>query len=324
MESQRLHYLLDQYNKGLCTSGEEQELNDWYRNINIDDQQFQNQLHTTGEQWLADDMYKEFKSRSTAKIYSLTARRWVVRAAAVLAGFGLLVGAYYLSNGNRIITDRIASVALPHASENRFITLSDGSKVVLRYGSKLNFPSSFTGIKREVELIGEAYFDIHHDNAKPFVIHTGTITTTVLGTAFDISAFPGQKKVVVTVTRGRVRVDNDHKASVILTPNEQVVYDNQTPAMQKNKVEAEKTLTWASSDMVFDGVSFKSIAASLSRRYQVAIDFKNPALENCPITASFSGTESLKDILEILCTARGTTYKFENEQKVTIDGIGCN
>jgi len=254
----------------------------------------------------------------------LTPRRWVVRAAAVLAGFGLLVGAYYLSNRNKIITDRIASVALPHASENRFITLSDGSKVVLRHGSKLNFPSSFTGIKREVELIGEAYFDIHHDNARPFVIQTGTITTTVLGTAFDISAFPGQKKVVVTVTRGRVRVDNDHKASVILTPNEQVVYDNQTPAMQKNKVEAEKTLTWASSDMVFDGVSFKSIAASLSRRYQVAIDFKNPALENCPITASFSGTESLKDILEILCTARGTTYKFENEQKVTIDGIGCN
>jgi len=62
----------------------------------------------------------------------------------------------------------------------------------------------------------------------------------------------------------------------------------------------------------------------LSKRYQVDIEFKNPALENCPITASFNGTESLKDILEILCTARSTTYKFENEQKVTIDGNGCN
>lgn len=321
MEPQRLHYLLDQYNKGLCTSEEERELNDWYRNININDHQFQNRLRTTGEQWLADDMYEEFKSRSMAKIYSLIVRRWAVRVAAVLTGLGLMIGAYR-SISNRTTTDRIASIA--QASENRFITLSDGSKVVLRHGSKLNFPTSFTGSRREVELIGEAYFDIHHDNKKPFVIHTGTITTTVLGTAFDISAFPGQKKVVVTVTRGRVRVDNDHKTSVILTPNEQVVYDNQTPAMQKNKVEAEKALTWASSDMVFDGVSFKSIAASLSRRYQVAIDFRNPTLENCPITASFNGTESLKDILEILCTARGTTYKFENEQKVTIDGIGCN
>lgn len=210
------------------------------------------------------------------------------------------------------------------AIENQFITLSDGSKVVLRHGSKLNYPSSFSGNTREVELVGEAYFDIHHDDKKPFIIHTGKIKTTVLGTAFDIAAYPSQKKVVVTVTRGRVKVENDHKNAVILTPNEQVVYDNQTNAGQKNKVEATRTLTWASSDMVFDGVSFKSIAGLLSRRYQVSIDFKNPELENCPITASFNGTESLKDILEILCTARGTTYKFENEQKVTIDGNGCN
>jgi len=324
MEPQRLRYLLNQYNKGFCTPAEEQELNDWYHGLNMDDDQFQTLLHSAGGQQLADDMYNEFKSRTGTKVHVLKSSGWMMRAAAVLTGFCLLAGGYYLFNRNKTASDKVALVTSTNTNENQFITLSDGSKVVLRHGSKLNFPSSFSGNKREVALIGEAYFDIHHDNKKPFIIHTGTITTTVLGTAFDIAAYPSQKKVVVTVTRGRVRVDNDHKNSVILTPNEQVVYDNKTEAVQKNKVEAVKTLTWASSDMVFDGVSFKSIAVLLSRRYQVSIEFKNPELENCPITASFNGTESLKEILEILCTARGTSYKFENEQKVTIDGNGCN
>lgn len=324
MEPQRLRYLLDQYHKGLCTPHEEQELNDWYRNIQFDDQQFQNLVQSAGDQQVADDMYGDFKSRTGVKVRRLNSSKWIMRAAAVLTGFSLLAGGYYLINQNRPESGQIASVTPASAKENQFITLSDGSKVVLRHGSKLNYPASFEVNKREVELIGEAYFDIHHDNKKPFIIHTGAITTTVLGTAFDISAYPSQKKIVVTVTRGRVRVENDHKSSVILTPNEQVVYDNQITEGQKNKVEAAKTLTWASSDMIFDGVPFKSIASSLSKRYQVDIQFKNPALENCPITASFNGTESLKDILEILCTARGTTYKFENQQKVTIDGNGCN
>ena len=324
MEPQRLRYLLDQYHNGLCTLGEEQELSDWYHSIQIDDHQFQNLVHSSGQQQLADDMYGEFKSRTGAKVRLLNSRKWMMRVAAILTGFCLLAGGYYLLNKNKTVSNGIALAIPSNSIENQFITLSDGSKVVLRHGSKLNYPSTFSGNIREVELIGEAYFDIHHDNNKPFIIHTGKIKTTVLGTAFDIEAYPSQKKVVVTVTRGRVKVENDHKSSVILTPNEQVVYDNLATAGQKNKVEATKTLIWASSDMVFDGVSFKSIAASLSKRYQVDIEFKNPALENCPITASFNGTESLKDILEILCTARSTTYKFENIQKVTIDGNGCN
>lgn len=324
MEPQRLRHLLEQYHKGLCTPDEEQELNNWYHNIQFDDQQFQNLVQSAGDEQVANDMYDNFKFRAGAKVRLLNSRKWITRAAAVLTGFCLLAGGYYLINPNKSASNQMLSAMPASAKENQFITLSDGSKVVLRHGSKLNYPTSFAGNKREVELIGEAYFDIHHDNKKPFIIHTGAIKTTVLGTAFDISAYPSQKKVVVTVTRGRVRVDNDHKSSVILTPNEQVVYDNQTTTGEKNTVEAAKALTWASSDMVFDGVPFKSIAASLGKRYLVDIQFKNPALENCPITASFNGTEPLKDILEILCTARGTTYKFENQQKVTIDGNGCN
>jgi transmembrane sensor len=324
METKRLNYLLNRYYKGICTAEEEQELDSWYQSLNINDQQFESLVRSAGgQEQLAEDLYAGFRARMEpeAPVRRLNPRKWMLRAAAVLTGFCLLAGGYYLYNRT---PEHLAAVVPAKPNENRFITLADGSKVVLRAGSRLIYPSSFTGNKREVELIGEAYFDIYHNAKKPFIIHTGNIKTTVLGTAFDIDADPSKKKVVVTVTRGRVKVEDDHKISVILTPNEQVVCDKKTDVVQKNKVEAVKTLVWAGSDMDFDGVAFKNIASLLSRRYQVSINFKNPALEDCPITASFTGTETLKDILEILCTARGTTYKFDNAQKVTIDGIGCN
>ncbi|MFB9842633.1 FecR family protein [Mucilaginibacter ginsenosidivorans] len=327
METKRLNYLLDRYYKGICTPDEDAELNAWYQSLDVNDRSFEDIIRSAGgEDELAKDMFVRFRGRidKEAGIRRINPIRWITRVAAVLVGFGLLAGAYYLFNRVEPAPNRIAVAVPEKKNENQFITLADGSKVVLRHGSTLHYPAAFNRSKREVELIGEAYFDIHHDENKPFVIHTGTIKTTVLGTAFDIAAYPSQKKVVVTVTRGKVKVEDDHKILVILTPNEQVVCDNRTAVAQKTKVEASKSLTWAGSDMVFDGESFKSIATLLGKRYQVTIEFKNPALEQCPITASFTGTETLKEILEILCTARGTTYKFENAQKITIDGNGCN
>src|SRR3569832_207142 len=108
MEPQRLRYLLDQYHKSLCTPDEEQELSDWYHNIQLDDQQFQNMAQSAGDRRLADDMYNEFKSNTETKVRLLNTRKWMMRAAAVLTGFCLLSGGYYLINRNRSASDQVA------------------------------------------------------------------------------------------------------------------------------------------------------------------------------------------------------------------------
>src|SRR5690348_14209065 len=120
MKPQRLRYLLNQYYKGLCTPDEEQELNGWYHNIPLDDEQFQKLLRSTGEQRLADDMYNEFKSRTGGKILLLNSRKWMMRVAAVLTGFCLLTGAYYLIR-NKSTSNQIASATPASANENQFI-----------------------------------------------------------------------------------------------------------------------------------------------------------------------------------------------------------
>jgi transmembrane sensor len=92
-------------------------------------------------------------------------------------------------------------------NQNLFIVLPDGSRAILSYGSKLSYASSFDGLaKRDVYLEGQAFFDIRHDDLKPFIVHTGKLETTVLGTAFNVKALKGDKTITVTVTRGRVKV----------------------------------------------------------------------------------------------------------------------
>jgi transmembrane sensor len=223
-----------------------------------------------------------------------------------------------------------AHKAIP-ANLNHYMTLADGSSVVLRAGSKITVAADFkTAGKREITLVGEAYFDIKHNPGRPFIIHTGSIKTTVLGTAFNIKANPGQHQVIVTVTRGRVKVQDGDVLLAILTPNKQLATmlgtlgTAERPKNAVKQVDVKSTLSWAQADMSFDAVPFGDLAERLSQRYGVEIVFNNPALASCPITGKFNGTETLKDVLDVITQTRNTTYSINNNNKVMIDGKGCN
>src|SRR6202012_4985743 len=146
----------------------------------------------------------------------------------------------------------------------------------------LDYPAAFPADSREVTLRGQAYFDVRHDDRKPFIIHTGKVSTTVLGTAFNISS--DSNKVTVSVTGGKVRVQDGKKILAELTPNQQIVYKVPEEAAEKTTVNAEQLVTnWTKQDMEFDGDSFGGIAEVLSKRYGVMIRFKNPELTKCLI-----------------------------------------
>src|SRR5207248_3097180 len=109
-----------------------------------------------------------------------------------------------------LVLARAESYAIPVAW-TRHIVLPDSSTVVLHAGSRLLFPEAFSVNTREVTLVGEAYFDIVHREAQPFIIHTGQLKTTVLGTAFNIRAYDSSQEVMVSVTKGRVRVESGNQ-----------------------------------------------------------------------------------------------------------------
>jgi len=257
------------------------------------------------------------------RIHPLT--RWSRKLAVAAAVVAISIGIYLLYTGK---TKSIAAPSLYAAHTQapgytRHIVLPDGSTVVLHAGSTLDYPAAFSSGSREVSLQGEAYFDVRHDDKAPFVIHTGKIFTTVLGTAFDISS--DSNKVTVSVTGGKVRVEDGKKVLAVLASNQQIVYKVPDETTEKNIVNATQLVTdWTKQDMVFDGDSFGEIARVIAQRYGVSIRFKNPELVKCLIVASFSGTETLDNVLEMLCTIRNASYSHQSESKeIIIDGKGC-
>ncbi len=229
----------------------------------------------------------------------------------------------------------ISPVLVESGRSNHFITLPDGSKALLRKGSRLTYSADFNTTNREVTLVGEAYFDVAHvsytdgqpGRAKPFIIHTGKVKTTVLGTAFEIRAWPESDQVMVSVARGKVRVEDDTHLIAVLNKDDQVNYDLKTTRAEGSNIHVARQsefLSWAREDMTFDGMPFATLAEHLENRYRVAIEFGNPELRHCSITGRFNGTETLEEVLEILTATSNTTYGRNSDGTIVIDGRKCN
>ncbi len=213
----------------------------------------------------------------------------------------------------------------PDKPGRRFINLPDGSSVILNENSKIELSKNFNNNgKREVYLIGEAYFDITHDPLHPFIVHTGEIKTTVLGTAFNIKASPGNKKVTVTVTRGKVKVGDNKKTYNVILPDEQVVFDQELSNHIKKPVKAETFIEWKNEDIYFDDVSIKDVVNELTDRFDVSIVFSNEQIKTCKFSATFLKSQSLEQILNVIGEFNQIKYQFKDAKTVILDGSGCN
>jgi ferric-dicitrate binding protein FerR (iron transport regulator) len=196
------------------------------------------------------------------------------------------------------------------------IKLLDGSTVMLRNGSWLNMGNSFEGNTREVSLEGEAYFEIVSNPEKPFIIHTGKVKTTVLGTAFSIKAYPADPVITVTVTRGKVKVEDEKTLLATLEADKQLVYNTKSNHIAEKTVDVGKEVAWKSHNLIFRNSAFESIVQEISIVYEVTIVFENEALKQRQITASLDDRDSIETILDILCTAQRAFYIMEGETYV--------
>ncbi len=250
---------------------------------------------------------------------------WKLTAAACIL-VTLSVGLYRLiSHPLPSESNNVTKIAPPEtflAEYTRFITLPDGSSVVLHAGGKLRYPPEFKGSAREVTLSGEAYFDIVHNPAKPFVIHTGKVRTTVLGTAFNIKS--NEKQVIVSVTRGKVKVERGSETLAVLTRDQEIQYNVPKAVRVTHSVNAVTIVTdWTKEDMVFNGISFEEIAGLLSKRYGVPVQFTSESLKKCRIRATFSGTETLEQVSTVLSAIRNGSFKQLKDGTILFNGEGC-
>jgi len=251
-------------------------------------------------------------------------RRWL-QVAAVFFVIGFSVLFYHLSvQSPEAVISASKSSSSDYMPEWRFINLPDGSSVVLSHDSKLEIGEGFNmDGKREVYLSeGEAYFDVVHDVSNPFVVHTGKLQTTVLGTAFNIKANSATGTVTVTVARGKVKVGDETQTFNIIDPDEQVTFNEHIAPVAK-KINAEQVLSWKNEDIYFDDVNLSDVTNQLQERFDISIVFNNESIKNCRFSATFLKKQTLEQILDVISEFNHIKYQFVNKDTILLKGSGC-
>jgi len=201
-------------------------------------------------------------------------------------------------------------------SEYRYMLLPDSTQVWLNAASTLEYPQQFAAGKREVYLTGEAYFDVKHADKQPFLIHTGKVTTMVLGTAFNINAYPGRENIIVSVSRGKVRVNYNDKEMAVLTQGQQVKVSNTSNTLVQKKQAIAEVAPWQQGNLQYDDETIRDIVADLERNYDVTIRVQSEALASERITTSFRREIGIENALKVLCNLTDTRLTLENNKYV--------
>jgi ferric-dicitrate binding protein FerR (iron transport regulator) len=249
--------------------------------------------------------------------------RWMRAAAAIVIGFmGGLLSLYFYNNAMPAQPVSVAQIetVVPLGSKSR-VTLTDGTSIWLNAGSRLCYMSDFGQTGREVYLEGEGYFDVAHDPAKIFVVKTDKIDIKALGTSFNVKAYPDEEIIETVLVEGKVSF-----GETILKPREKGVYmrKNATLLVQKKAEEQSAPdrrgaaapgmpgvkiveipldpviyTSWKDSLWKIERETLDDMAVKLERRYNVNIQFKDPAIGQLSVTATIKD-ESLEQVLRFL------------------------
>lgn len=195
------------------------------------------------------------------------------------------------------------------------VNLPDGTKVWLNAASSLKFPSSFTQLKaREVQLSGEAYFEVAHDQEKPFMVKTNRQEVLVLGTHFNINSYADEPVTKTTLLQGAVLArmanfkgnDDDY---VLLKPGQQAVLDQR---FKVKSVDVEEVTAWKDGNFLFNDTDLRDIMKQLSRWYNVRVDY-NEIPQNRIFTGFISRGVNLSQVLQMLEVTGKIQFKIENK-----------
>ncbi len=233
---------------------------------------------------------------------------WMERVAAVLF-IPLLMTTLLL--GRKGIPDEARVIVVKtNPGMTTDLSLPDGTKVSLNSGSILTYPEIFTDDERKVELKGEAFFDVVKDPERKFVVETVRGTKVeVLGTAFNLEAFPDDSLISTTLIRGKVCFDNGVGITYIL-PGEKLVYNVSSKQLKKNMTSGVCETAWKDNKLVFQNTIFDEAMRMLEKRFNVDVVVTNDKYQKDAFTGSFTD-QRLDRILEIFKLSSGIRWKYD-------------
>ena len=190
------------------------------------------------------------------------------------------------------------TLVIPRGSEYN-IVLADGTKVFLNAGSEISYPVVFAGDKREVKLKGEAYFEVRKDERRPFFVQAGDVQIQVLGTSFNVTAYPGRGRIETTLEEGKIQL-TDGRESVEVSPGKQAIYDIEDGRFEVKQVDTKLYTAWKDGYYKFDQMTLEDIMETLALWYDLNVFYRNPGVKSLEFTGRLRRYDEVVSLFEKL------------------------
>lgn len=283
--------LLQKYLDKTATPEEEQQVLRWFYtfgkedDLPIDENEQHQLLQLTKQNILA----------ATRKPRNRFSQNWLqIAALLVLCCTAAVLFGIYRQSADKTVFRELSTQAAQHKT----ITLSDGTRISLNNASSIKYPEKFNTDKREVELDGEAFFEVAHNPKRPFIIHTGKLKVQVLGTSFNVRSYAADKEIAVNVTTGKVAVTSE-TSMVMLVKDEGAIYSRNTKTFSASTENAAMSHAWQNDVLYFRYQTLEYICSSLERWYGVRCIIKSSKLKQKKYTLE-QHHETLNNVMKVL------------------------
>ncbi len=216
---------------------------------------------------------------------------------------------YILNDGN---SPQLISVVTSGLEKNRIVELADGSTVTLNRDSRLSFPEKFNGDTRNVELSGEAFFDISHDASKPFIVKAAGAEIRVLGTSFNVLSDNLNNEIEVFVKSGKVQLSSaSGEQKITLEPGFIGRLKDNTPVSERNT--NSNYMAWNTEILHYDGARLEEVFKDLQKVHNITVEVLSASILDQTISTDFTNTSAETIILSI---CRGFNLSFEKKGEI--------
>ncbi|MCG8309419.1 MAG: FecR domain-containing protein [Cytophagales bacterium] len=265
-------------------------------------------------EWARLEQAIDFEGR-TIRINAKFTHVYRYAAAILMIAVSAFLIYYFLSNRG---TEQL--VARAQIEE---VKLSEGSKVTVNSNSTFTYPKKFEKDKREVELSGEAFFEVAMDPERPFIIHTGDIRVEVLGTSFNVKAYEHHRQIEVTVSSGKVAVypQQNPDDRVVLVKGQKAIFHKSSTKIEKSLNEDINFNSWKTKVIIFEDAPMPEVIRIINEIYKSDLMLIGDRLDECPVTTTFDN-QSLESVLNVLRSTLDLTIERKGD-RYEISGKGC-
>jgi len=209
-------------------------------------------------------------------------------------------------------------ITVPRGGEYK-VTLDDGTRIWLNSESYIRFPVVFQGDERRIWVSGEVFLEVTKDAERPFIVNTEKLNIKVLGTQFNVRAYPDEKCIQTTLVEGSVQVDNLRGKVAVLLPSEQLVYDALDGNHEVREVDTELYVSWKDGVYVFVSQRLEDIMSLISKWYDVDVFYQNSAVKDIIFSGRLKRYENAETLLRVFERLGGVKFSVQGKTVIVED-----